>query len=70
MNKFGIEYDRMYLGINLIEILVQHKEELIKEFLADLEEIMGWSKNELSFDSETNIRLKRSKKKWKKRVKE
>ncbi len=35
-----------------------------KEFLDDWREVMGWSKNELPFDSETNIRLRKKEKKW------
>ncbi|KKN76320.1 hypothetical protein LCGC14_0371720 [marine sediment metagenome] len=51
------------------ELMRETEQRIIKDVLDDLREVMGWSKNELPFDSETNIRLKRKEKKWEARRK-
>ena len=50
-----------------IQLNEGEKQKLIAEFLQDLEEVKGWAKNEISHDSETNIRLERKEKKWQER---
>ncbi|KKM27611.1 hypothetical protein LCGC14_1572940 [marine sediment metagenome] len=38
-NKFGIEIEKTYSGGEVIEVLFEHKKQLIELFLADLKRI-------------------------------